>query len=145
MGGRAPRDWPELCQQLPAGLVAQRLLCALSPVAAAATPLTQEGSEMANLATEVKLYGRWSFEDVEVKDISLEDYIACKPKSLASVVGPPLFPPGSVLHATGDAARSRVVEIPDSTRSACRTLRNQRDNPSLARCESLVLTVLTAS
>ena len=88
MGGRAPRDWPELCQQLPAGLVAQRLLCALSPVAAAATPLTQEGSEMANLATEVKLYGRWSFEDVEVKDISLEDYIACKPKSLASVVGP---------------------------------------------------------
>ena len=43
---------------------------------------------MANLATEVKLYGRWSFEDVEVKDISLEDYIACKPKSLASVVGP---------------------------------------------------------
>jgi len=68
--------------------VAQRLLCALSPVAAAATPLTQEGSEMANLATEVKLYGRWSFEDVEVKDISLEDYIACKPKSLASVVGP---------------------------------------------------------
>ena len=35
---------------------------------------------MANLATEVKLYGRWSFEDVEVKDISLEDYIACKPK-----------------------------------------------------------------
>ena len=45
---------------------------------------------MANLATEVKLYGRWSFEDVEVKDISLEDYIACKPKSLASVVGPVL-------------------------------------------------------
>ena len=35
---------------------------------------------MANYATEVKLFGRWSFEDVEVKDISLEDYIACKPK-----------------------------------------------------------------
>ena len=34
----------------------------------------------ANYATEVKLFGRWSFEDVEVKDISLEDYIACKPK-----------------------------------------------------------------
>ena len=30
----------------------------------------------ANYATEVKLFGRWSFEDVEVKDISLEDYIA---------------------------------------------------------------------
>ena len=52
-------------------------------------------------------------------------------------------PPRSVSHATGDAARSRAVELPDSTRSACRTLRNQGDNPSLARCESLVLTVLT--
>ena len=51
-----------------------------APSPSAASPLTQEGSEMANLATEVKLYGRWSFEDVEVKDISLEDYIACKPK-----------------------------------------------------------------
>ena len=25
---------------------------------------------MANYATEVKLFGRWSFEDVEVKDIA---------------------------------------------------------------------------
>ena len=52
-------------------------------------------------------------------------------------------PPRSVLHATGDAARSRTVELPNSTRSACRTLRNQGDNPSLARCEFIVLTVLT--
>merc|ERR1712216_464956 len=46
------------------------------------TPWTgpQVSSAMANYATEVKLFGRWSFEDVEVKDISLEDYIACKPK-----------------------------------------------------------------
>merc|ERR1711966_267150 len=31
-------------------------------------------------ATEIKLFGRWSFEDVEVNDISLEDYVAVKPK-----------------------------------------------------------------
>eukprot|EP00894_Picocystis_sp_ML_P000482 jgi/Pico_ML_1/50999/g2107.t1 len=29
---------------------------------------------------EVKLYGKWSFEDVEVNDMSLEDYVAVKPK-----------------------------------------------------------------
>ena len=45
---------------------------------------------MTQYAGEVKLFGKWSFEDVEVKDMSLEDYIACKPKSLASVVGPVL-------------------------------------------------------
>uniref|UniRef100_A0A7S4N0H9 Small ribosomal subunit protein uS7 domain-containing protein n=1 Tax=Odontella aurita TaxID=265563 RepID=A0A7S4N0H9_9STRA len=28
-------------------------------------------------ATEVKLFGKWSFDDVEVRDISLVDYIAC--------------------------------------------------------------------
>ncbi|KIZ06350.1 40S ribosomal protein S5-1 [Monoraphidium neglectum] len=31
-------------------------------------------------AVEVKLFGKWSFEEVEVTDISLEDYIAVKPK-----------------------------------------------------------------
>merc|ERR1711966_209432 len=31
------------------------------------------GTEYAN---EVMLFGRWSFEDVEVQDISLQDYIA---------------------------------------------------------------------
>ena len=47
------------------------------PVAAAAAPLPlRKAARWRNLATEVKLYGRWSFEDVEVKDISLEDYIA---------------------------------------------------------------------
>ena len=40
----------------------------------------------ANYATEVKLFGRWSFEDVECKDISLEDYIACKPKYAQSLL-----------------------------------------------------------
>jgi len=35
---------------------------------------------MAGFAAEVKLFGKWSFEDVEINDISLEDYIAVKPK-----------------------------------------------------------------
>ncbi|PNH06964.1 40S ribosomal protein S5 [Tetrabaena socialis] len=29
---------------------------------------------------DVKLFGKWSFEDIEVQDISLEDYIAVKTK-----------------------------------------------------------------
>lgn len=29
---------------------------------------------------QVKLFGRWTFDDVEVKDISLEDYVAVKGK-----------------------------------------------------------------
>ena len=39
-------------------------------------------------------------------------------------------------------AGSDSIGLPDSTRSACRTLRNQGDNPSLARCEFIVLQVL---
>jgi len=35
---------------------------------------------MSGYANEVKLYGKWSFEDIEVSDISLQDYIAVKPK-----------------------------------------------------------------
>eukprot|EP00241_Pyramimonas_parkeae_P021989 CAMPEP_0114298250 /NCGR_PEP_ID=MMETSP0059-20121206/12316_1 /TAXON_ID=36894 /ORGANISM="Pyramimonas parkeae, Strain CCMP726" /LENGTH=251 /DNA_ID=CAMNT_0001420595 /DNA_START=78 /DNA_END=834 /DNA_ORIENTATION=- len=45
--------------------------------ATSAQPITMAGP---NTATEIKLFGRWSFEDVEVNDISLEDYIAVKPK-----------------------------------------------------------------
>ncbi|KAG1678748.1 hypothetical protein FOA52_012787 [Chlamydomonas sp. UWO 241] len=29
---------------------------------------------------DIKLFGKWTYEDVEVNDISLEDYIAVKPK-----------------------------------------------------------------
>lgn len=29
-------------------------------------------------AAEVKLFGKWSFDDIEVRDMSLNDYIACK-------------------------------------------------------------------
>eukprot|EP00798_Chlamydomonas_sp_ICE-L_P013049 gene13049-3588_t len=35
---------------------------------------------MAEVPADIKLFGKWSFDDVEVTDISLEDYIAVKPK-----------------------------------------------------------------
>jgi len=39
----------------------------------------EEGDELvAATADEVKLFGKWSFDDIEVRDISLVDYIACK-------------------------------------------------------------------
>jgi len=31
---------------------------------------------MAEVANDIKLFGKWSYDDVEVKDISLQDYIA---------------------------------------------------------------------
>jgi ribosomal protein uS7 len=34
---------------------------------------------MAEYATEVKMFGKWTFDDIEVSDISLADYVACKP------------------------------------------------------------------
>ena len=32
------------------------------------------------MAEVPKLFGKWSFDDIEISDISLEDYIAAKPK-----------------------------------------------------------------
>ncbi|KAL3138673.1 ribosomal protein S5 [Trebouxia sp. C0010 RCD-2024] len=34
---------------------------------------------------EIKLFGKWSYDDVEVNDISLEDYIAVKSKNAVFV------------------------------------------------------------
>ena len=31
-------------------------------------------------STDIKLFGKWSFDDVEVADITLQDYIAVKPR-----------------------------------------------------------------
>ncbi|KAL4545868.1 hypothetical protein Ndes2526B_g05000 [Nannochloris sp. 'desiccata'] len=41
-------------------------------------PVSRRAANMA--AVDVKLFGKWSFDDVEVNDISLEDYLAVKPK-----------------------------------------------------------------
>jgi len=35
-----------------------------------------------NYANEVKLFGKWSYEGVSLGDISLEDFIAVKPKDM---------------------------------------------------------------
>ena len=74
---------------------------------------------MANLATEVKLYGRWSFEDVEVKDMSLEDYIACRPKYAQ-------FLP----HSQGrwQKKRFRKAQCPIVERLVCSIMRKGRNN-----------------
>ena len=70
----------ELCTRGTHRIAAQNLLPQKLLALTRSPPCCQVSSAMANYATEVKLFGRWSFEDVEVKDISLEDYIACKPK-----------------------------------------------------------------
>lgn len=68
-------------------------------------PVVQEELTIVNLATpipldvqeaqrEVKLFNKWSFQDVEVKDISLVDYIQ---------VGQPVFVP----HTAGKYATKR--------------------------------------
>ena len=74
---------------------------------------------MANLATEVKLYGRWSFEDVEVKDISLEDYIACKPKYAQFLPHSPRALGPSPAWAMRWYSRRSQVEHGSATKRSC--------------------------
>merc|ERR1712118_240012 len=68
---------------------------------------------------EVKLFGRWSFEDVEVKDVSLEDYIACRPKYAQ-------FLP----HSQGrwQKKRFRKAQCPIVERMVCSMMRYGRNN-----------------
>ena len=80
IGGSAGAGVSELCTRGTHRIAAQNLLPQKLLALTRSPPCCQVSSAMANYATEVKLFGRWSFEDVEVKDISLEDYIACKPK-----------------------------------------------------------------
>lgn len=39
--------------------------------------IVEEEYAIAAPENSVKLFGKWSFDDVEVRDISLQDYIAC--------------------------------------------------------------------
>jgi len=68
---------------------------------------------------EVKLFGQWSFEDVEVKDISLEDYIACKPKYAQYLP-----------HSQGrwQKKRFRKAQCPIVERMVCSMMRYGRNN-----------------
>merc|ERR1719146_487698 len=74
---------------------------------------------MTQYATEVKLFGKWSFEDVEVKDMSLEDYIACRPKYAQ-------FLP----HSQGrwQKKRFRKAQCPIVERMVCSMMRHGRNN-----------------
>ena len=73
----------------------------------------------AGYAVEVKLFGKWSFEDITVKDISLEDYIACKPKFAQ-------FLP----HSQGrwQKKRFRKAHCPIVERLVCSMMRHGRNN-----------------
>ena len=74
---------------------------------------------MTQYAGEVKLFGKWSFEDVEVKDMSLEDYIACRPKYAQ-------FLP----HSQGrwQKKRFRKAQCPIVERMVCSMMRTGRNN-----------------
>merc|ERR1712078_893072 len=51
-------------------------------------------------ATEIKLFNKYSFEDVAVQDIALKDYVACKPAHA-------VFLP----HSAGRWAKKRCCDI----------------------------------
>merc|ERR1711966_302138 len=77
-------------------------------------------NSMAELATqEVKLFGKWSFDDVEINDISLEDYIAVKPKYATFVP-----------HTAGrySAKRFRKAQCPIVERLANSLMMHGRNN-----------------
>ena len=74
---------------------------------------------MAETASEIKLFGKWTYDDVEVNDISLEDYIAVKGKH--SVYLP---------HTAGryQKKRFRKALCPITERLACALMRKGRNN-----------------
>ncbi|KAK9809000.1 hypothetical protein WJX72_007659 [[Myrmecia] bisecta] len=71
------------------------------------------------VAPEVKLFGKWTFEDVEVNDISLEDYIAVKPKFAVYVP-----------HTAGryQKRRFRKAQCPIVERLTCSLMMHGRNN-----------------
>ena len=74
---------------------------------------------MAETASEIKLFGKWTYDDVEVNDISLEDYIAVKGKH--SVYLP---------HTAGryQKKRFRKAQCPIVERLVCAMMRYGRNN-----------------
>merc|ERR1719421_2046482 len=70
-------------------------------------------------AADTRLFGKWSYEDIEVKDISLEDYVAVKPKYA-------VFVP----HTAGryQAKRFRKAQCPIVERLTCSLMMHGRNN-----------------
>lgn len=69
--------------------------------------------------TEIKLFGKWSLEDIECKDISLQDFIAVKGKHATYVA-----------HTAGKYQRKRFrkAQCPIVERLACSMMRFGRNN-----------------
>jgi small subunit ribosomal protein S5e len=74
---------------------------------------------MTESATEIKLFGKWSLEDVEISDISLVDFIAVKDKHATFVA-----------HTAGRYQRKkfRKAACPIVERLACSIMRTGRNN-----------------
>merc|ERR1712232_1050571 len=70
-------------------------------------------------AKEVKLFGKWDFSSIEVRDISLEDYIACKGDHATYLP-----------HTAGryQVKRFRKATCPIVERLACCLMRNGRNS-----------------
>ena len=74
---------------------------------------------MSESATEIKLFGKWSLEDVQVSDISLVDFIAVKDKHATFVA-----------HTAGKYQRKRFrkAHCPIVERLAVSMMRNGRNS-----------------
>mmetsp|Transcript_33855 Transcript_33855/g.34490 ORF Transcript_33855/g.34490 Transcript_33855/m.34490 type:complete len:195 (+) Transcript_33855:83-667(+) len=70
-------------------------------------------------AAEVKLFGKWTLEDIEISDISLADFIAVKGKHATFVA-----------HTAGRYQRKcfRKAQCPIVERLACSMMRNGRNS-----------------
>ena len=88
---------------------------------------------MAETASEIKLFGKWTYDDVEVNDISLEDYIAVKGKH--SVYLP---------HTAGryQKKRFRKALCPITERLACALMRKGRSNGKKLKAVRVVQSTL---
>ena len=73
----------------------------------------------ASYACEVKLFNKWSYDDISVGDISLEDYIAVKPKFAQFVP-----------HTAGrfQAKRFKKAQCPIVERMTCSLMMHGRNN-----------------
>jgi small subunit ribosomal protein S5e len=74
---------------------------------------------MTDSATEIKLFGKWSLEDVEVSDIALVDFVGVKDKHATFVA-----------HTAGRYQRKkfRKAACPIVERLACSIMRTGRNN-----------------
>merc|ERR1712154_242921 len=88
---------------------------------------------MGETASEIKLFGKWTHGDVEVNDISLEDYIAVKGKH--SVYLP---------HTAGryQKKRFRKALCPITERLACALMRKGRNNGKKLKAVRVVQSTL---